>query len=86
MKGLEHHGILWEWLRELGWLSLEKRRLRGKFIAVCNILKGGCGEGRRGCALLPGNSDRMRGNGLRLCQGRFRLEIRKQFFSKSVAM
>ncbi|GAB0176556.1 mitochondrial enolase superfamily member 1 [Grus japonensis] len=82
IKGLENLSCE-DRLRQLGLFSLEKRRLWGDLIVAYQYLKEAYrkdGEGlfMREC------SDRTRGNGFKLKEGQFRLDVRKKFFAVRV--
>jgi len=82
IRGLEHLSCE-ERLRELGLFSLDKRRLQGDLIAAFQYLQEPTRKLEKD--FLQGHVViRTRVNGFKLKEGRFRLDIRKKFFTVRV--
>jgi len=82
VRGLVHLSY-GERLREIWLFSLDKRRLWGDLIMAFQYIKGFYKKDRE--TFYQVFSDRIRGNSFKLKGGRFRLVIRRTFFTMKVA-
>ncbi|KQK77652.1 pol [Amazona aestiva] len=82
IRGLEHLPYE-DRLRKLWLFILEKRRLRGDLIEAFQYLKGAYKDAGEGL-FIRDCSERTTGKRFKLKQGKFRLDIRKKFFTARV--
>jgi len=82
IRGLEYLSYE-DKMRELGLFSLEKRRLQGDLRGPFQYLKGAYRKDGEGL-FTKVCSERTRGNGSKLKEGKFRLDIRRKFFTMRV--
>ena len=70
-----------ERLGDLGFFGLKKRRFQGDLTEAFQYLKGAYKqEGEQ--LSTQSNSDKIRGNGFKLKEGKFRLDVWKKFFAQ----
>jgi len=80
IQGLKHLSSE-DKLKELGLFSLEERRLQWDLIPYFRYLKGAY-KHEENQLFTRGDPDRARGNGFKLKEGIFRLDVRRKFFTK----
>ena len=80
---IQWEAIISNRLRELGLFSLKKRRLQGDLTVTFQYLKEAYGKAGEGL-FRRAHSDRMRENGFKLEEGKFRLATGKKFFTMKV--
>ncbi|KAJ7427857.1 hypothetical protein WISP_03381 [Willisornis vidua] len=79
IKGLKHLSYE-DILRELGLFSLEKTTLQDDLIAAFQYIKGAYRKAEEGLLTMP-CSDRIRRNGFKLKESRFKLDVGKTFLT-----
>ena len=82
IQGLEHISCE-DRLKDLGLFSMEKRRLQGDLIAAFQYLKGAYKQ-KGSKPFERVDTSRTRGNGFKVKEGRFRLDVRGKFFTRRV--